>query len=174
MLSESPCCARNGTGSKAELDSDHAEQDALNGQLGMAAVGTAAPDLIDDDISRTRAELIKARTDHDEASAKYSAMEAGKGDSSSAIDAEADELVAADAGPDQHEDIAQSAPRHADYSDGKSEAGQPRIQAGRGGTGQDQRHLRFHDEGSARPKRLSASKCACAPTCSAPVESRRS
>ena len=83
---------------KAELDSDHAEQDALNGQLGMAAVGTAAPDLIDDDISRTRAELIKARTDHDEASAKYSAMEAGKGDSSSAIDAEADELVAADLG----------------------------------------------------------------------------
>jgi uncharacterized protein involved in exopolysaccharide biosynthesis/Mrp family chromosome partitioning ATPase len=81
-----------------EMEADRTEQETLNSQLGVAAVGTAAPDLIDDDISRTRTELIKARTDHDEAAAKYTAMEAGRGGSSAEIDAEADELVAADAG----------------------------------------------------------------------------
>jgi uncharacterized protein involved in exopolysaccharide biosynthesis len=81
-----------------QLTSDYAEQDALNKQLGMAAVGTEAPDLIDSDIGRTREELIKAQTEHDEAAARFSAMGAGKGDSSSAIDAEADDMVAADAG----------------------------------------------------------------------------
>jgi hypothetical protein len=90
-----------------ELNSDYAEQDALNKQLGMAAVGTEAPDLIDGDIGKTREELIKAQTDHDEAAARFSAMQAGKGSSSAAIDAEADDMVAADAGPDKHEDIAQ-------------------------------------------------------------------
>lgn len=80
------------------LAADYAEQDDLNKQLGMAAVGTEAPDLIDADIGRTREELIKAQTEHDEAEARFAAMGAGKGESSAAIDAEADELVAADAG----------------------------------------------------------------------------
>jgi uncharacterized protein involved in exopolysaccharide biosynthesis len=78
------------------LKADYAEQDDLNKQLGMAAVGTAAPDLIDDQISKTRDELIKAQTDHDEAEARFTSMQASKG--STAIDAEADDLVATDAG----------------------------------------------------------------------------
>ena len=81
-----------------ELNSDYSEQDELNKQLGMAAVGTEAPDLIDSDIGKTREELIKAQTEHDEAAARFTAMGAGKGGSSSAIDAEADDMVAADAG----------------------------------------------------------------------------
>ena len=83
---------------QSQLTADYAEQNDLNKQLGMAAVGTEAPDLIDADIGKTREELIKAQTEHDQAEARFSAMGAGKGDSSSAIDAEADELVAADAG----------------------------------------------------------------------------
>ena len=81
-----------------QLNSDYAEQDDLNKQLGMAAVGTEAPDLIDSDIGKTREELIKAQTDHDQAAARFTAMGAGKGDTSAAIDAEADDMVAADAG----------------------------------------------------------------------------
>ncbi len=81
-----------------QLNSDYSEQDELNKQLGMAAVGTEAPDLIDSDIGRTREELIKAQTEHDEAAARFTAMGAGKGETSSAIDAEADDMIAADAG----------------------------------------------------------------------------
>ena len=81
-----------------QLTSDYAEQSELNKQLGMAAVGTEAPDLIDSDIGKTREELIKAQTDHDQAAARFTAMGAGKGDTSAAIDADADDLVAADAG----------------------------------------------------------------------------
>jgi succinoglycan biosynthesis transport protein ExoP len=81
-----------------ELKSDYAEQDDLNKQLGMASVGTAPPDMIDDQIARTREELIKAQTDHDQAQAKFSAMKAGQGASSAAIDADAEELINADAG----------------------------------------------------------------------------
>jgi uncharacterized protein involved in exopolysaccharide biosynthesis/Mrp family chromosome partitioning ATPase len=80
-----------------ELDADRAEQDALNKQLGMAAVGITTPDLIDDDIGRTREELIKARTDHDVAAARFTAMEAGNG-ASAAINSAADELIASDPG----------------------------------------------------------------------------
>ena len=83
---------------QSALKADYAEQDDLNKQLGMAAVGTAAPDLIDDQISKTRDELIKAQTGHDEAEARFTSMQAGKGSTSTAIDAEADDLVAADAG----------------------------------------------------------------------------
>ncbi|MDR3751252.1 MAG: hypothetical protein P4K94_07165 [Terracidiphilus sp.] len=80
-----------------ELDADRVEQDALNKQLGMAAVGITAPDLIDDDIGKTREELIKARTDHDVAAARFAAMGADKG-SSVAINSAADELMASDPG----------------------------------------------------------------------------
>jgi len=81
-----------------ELKQDYAEQDDLNEQLGMAAVGTVTPDLIDDQISKTRDELIKAQTEHDQAEAKFSAMKAGQSDTSAAMNAEADDLIATDAG----------------------------------------------------------------------------
>ncbi len=81
-----------------ELKQDYVEQDDLNKQLGMAAVGPVAPDLIDEQISKTRDELIKAQTDHDQAEAKFSALKAGQSDSSAALNAEADDLIAADAG----------------------------------------------------------------------------
>jgi len=79
------------------LTADHAEQDALNKQLGVASVGNAAPDHYDEDITQIHAELVKARTDHDAAAAKFAALDAGSGRSSSAIDAEADGLIANDA-----------------------------------------------------------------------------
>jgi uncharacterized protein involved in exopolysaccharide biosynthesis len=81
-----------------QLAADRTEQNALNKQLGVASVGNAAPDLIDEDIGRTRAELVTARTKHDEAAAQFAAMDAGKGYSSAAIDAEADGIVSTDAG----------------------------------------------------------------------------
>ena len=80
-----------------QLNADLAEQDALNKQLGMAAVGTASPDLIDNAIGATREELIKARTDHDQAEARFASL-AGSGAPPAALDAEADELVANDPG----------------------------------------------------------------------------
>jgi uncharacterized protein involved in exopolysaccharide biosynthesis len=83
---------------QSALQADYAEQDALNKQLGMAAVGTAVPDLIDDQIAKTREELIQAQADHDQAEARFNAMKGGAGNSSAAINAEADEEVAADPG----------------------------------------------------------------------------
>jgi capsular polysaccharide biosynthesis protein len=80
------------------LVADRNEQETLNKQLGVASVGGAVPDHYDEDISGTRTELIKARTDHDVAAAKFTALDAGHGPSSAAIDAEADELIASDAG----------------------------------------------------------------------------
>ena len=81
-----------------ELNSDYTEQSDLNKQLGMAAVGTSAPDLIDDEIAKTREELIKAQTDHDEAEARYTSLKAGQSESSAAMNAEADDMISADAG----------------------------------------------------------------------------
>src|SRR5512146_31365 len=83
---------------QSDLKADYTEQDDLNKQLGMAAVGTAPPDLIDDQIAKTREELIKAQTDHDQAEARFSAMKVSEGASSAALNAEADELIAADPG----------------------------------------------------------------------------
>ena len=84
--------------SRTNSSHDYAEQDDLNKLLGMAAVGPVAPDLIDDQISKTRDELIKAQTEHDQAEAKFSAMKAGQSDTSAAMNAEAEDLIAADAG----------------------------------------------------------------------------
>lgn len=81
-----------------QLNADLAEQSALNKELGMAAVGTEAPDLIDNAIGSTREELIKARTDHDEAEARFASLESNNAQSQAALDAEADELVASDPG----------------------------------------------------------------------------
>ena len=83
---------------QSELAADRAEQDALNKQLGVAAVGVATPDFIDEDIGRTRAELVKARTEHDQAAARFTAMGAGQISSSGAIEAESDDQAAGDPG----------------------------------------------------------------------------
>jgi uncharacterized protein involved in exopolysaccharide biosynthesis/Mrp family chromosome partitioning ATPase len=81
-----------------ELASDRAEQETLNAKLGQAAIGAAAPDHLDDDITLVRSELVKARADHDEAAAKFTSVGGEKGPSSASLDAEADELIASDAG----------------------------------------------------------------------------
>jgi uncharacterized protein involved in exopolysaccharide biosynthesis len=80
-----------------ELAVDRAEQEDLNRKLGVAAVSGATPDPIDDQIAQTRAELVKARTASDEAAAKLTAL-SGKGATNDALDAEAEEIVAADPG----------------------------------------------------------------------------
>jgi len=82
---------------QSALDADRAEQEDLNKQLGVASVG-GAPDHFDQDITEIRTELVKARTEHDAAEARFAAMGAGHGSSSSAIDAAADESANADAG----------------------------------------------------------------------------
>jgi uncharacterized protein involved in exopolysaccharide biosynthesis len=81
-----------------ELTADRAEQEALNKQLGQASIGSMAPDHYDDDIGRIRAELVRARAEHDAAASRYTSVGAEKGPSSAALDAEADELIASDAG----------------------------------------------------------------------------
>jgi capsular polysaccharide biosynthesis protein len=80
------------------LAADHTEQESLNGQLGVASVSATVPDHYDQDITEMRSELVKARTDHDAAEAKFAALGAGSGASSSAIDAQADEIISSDAG----------------------------------------------------------------------------
>jgi uncharacterized protein involved in exopolysaccharide biosynthesis len=82
---------------QSALDADRAEQQELNKQLGVASVG-AAPDHFDEDIAEIRTELVKARTEHDAAEAKFTAMGANHGTSSNAIDAAADESADTDAG----------------------------------------------------------------------------
>jgi len=81
-----------------ERDDDRAEQATLNAQLGVAAIGPEAPQHYDSDIAQIHAELVKARSDHDEAAARLTSMNAGNGASSAALDAEADQLIATDPG----------------------------------------------------------------------------
>ena len=81
-----------------ELTADRAEQEVLNKQLGQASIGSTAPDHYDEDIGRIREELVKARADHDAATARYTSVGAAQGPSSATLDAEADELIANDAG----------------------------------------------------------------------------
>ena len=83
---------------KKELDDDRAEQAALNAQLGVAAIGPEAPEHYDTDIAQIHEALVKARSDHDEAAARLTSMNAGSGASSQALDAEADQLIATDPG----------------------------------------------------------------------------
>ena len=83
---------------EAALAADRTEQDTLNRQLGVASVAASVPDHYDEDITQMRMALMKARTDHDAAEAKFASLGAGSGATSSAIDAEADELIANDAG----------------------------------------------------------------------------
>jgi len=83
---------------KKELDDDRAEQAALNAQLGVAAIGPEAPEHYDSDIGQIHEELVKARSDHDEAAARLTSINSGSSLSSAALDAEADQLIATDPG----------------------------------------------------------------------------
>ncbi|MGB8260235.1 MAG: hypothetical protein WCE75_07780 [Terracidiphilus sp.] len=83
---------------ESELTADRAEQLTLNQALGVAAVGAVTPDPYDDDISRVREELVKARTAHDEAAARLTVLGVGRAAPSAALDAEAEEMVSNDAG----------------------------------------------------------------------------
>ena len=80
-----------------ELDDDRVEQRGLNNQLGMAAVGASAPDLYDSAIEKTREELIKVQTEHDEAQARYNAFGGGHA-AAGALGAQADTVLAGDQG----------------------------------------------------------------------------
>lgn len=81
-----------------EMNADRAEQDALNKQLEAAPIEAAArPNRRnDEEITRLRTELVKARTDHDEATARFNAMDANHGPSSAAIDTEVEEMLSSD------------------------------------------------------------------------------
>ncbi len=80
-----------------ELVSDRSEQEDLNKKLGIAAVAGNTPDPYDEQIAAVRSELVKARTANDEAAARLTSV-AKTGTSTAALDAEADEIVSADAG----------------------------------------------------------------------------
>ena len=83
---------------KKELDDDRAEQASLNAQLGVAAIGPVTPEHYDDDIARIHDALMKARTDHDEAAARLTALTSGQGPDSAALNAEADQKIESDPG----------------------------------------------------------------------------
>lgn len=81
-----------------ELAADRAEQQELNKKLGVASVSASAPDLYDEDQSRIREELIKARTASDEAAARLRSMDGKHALSAAALDAEAEQMIASDPG----------------------------------------------------------------------------
>jgi len=81
-----------------ELAADRAEQEMLNAQLGTASIGPSATNHYDQDIASIREELVKARAARDESAARLSTMEAVKGATPQALNAEADEMAATDAG----------------------------------------------------------------------------
>ena len=80
-----------------ELAQDRAEQEDLNKKLGIAAVSGAIPDPFDEQISAIRAELLKARTANDDAASRLMAETRGPA-SQTALDAQAEEIAASDAG----------------------------------------------------------------------------
>ena len=138
---------------KKELDDDRAEQAALNAQLGVAAIGPVAPEHYDDDIAKIHDDLVKARTDHDEAAARLTAMNAGNGLTSTALDAEADQLIATDPGLASLKTalLQRRAALVSQMANLTPE--QSPVQAGRGGAGKNRRLARFRDQGSARQSR---------------------
>jgi len=95
-----------------ELATERTVQDALNKQLGVAANATGSPSgaasnpLIanaspygyDFNIGRIRAEVVKARADHDAALARLTSMDASNAPPSAALDAAVAELIATDPG----------------------------------------------------------------------------
>jgi len=80
-----------------ELDADRAEQQDLNKKLGVASAG-ATPDHYDEDTSRMRLELIRARAENDAAASALTSMDKARTTSAAALDAEADQIVSADPG----------------------------------------------------------------------------
>jgi succinoglycan biosynthesis transport protein ExoP len=83
---------------KRELTADRDEQHGLNTVLGVAGVGSNTPDLLDEDLSRVRSELIRARSASDEAAARLTSVDAKRTHSTAALDAEADQMLSADTG----------------------------------------------------------------------------
>jgi uncharacterized protein involved in exopolysaccharide biosynthesis/Mrp family chromosome partitioning ATPase len=81
-----------------ELESDRTEQESLNAKLGVAAIGAATPDHYDDDIGRLHEELVKARSEHDQAATRLLSMDGEHELSAKALAAESDELIASDPG----------------------------------------------------------------------------
>jgi uncharacterized protein involved in exopolysaccharide biosynthesis len=81
-----------------ELAADRAEQESLNAQLGVASVGSSAPNHYDEDIGRIHDELVRARALHDEAAARLIAVDSSHAPSAEALNAEAEDLVVADPG----------------------------------------------------------------------------
>jgi succinoglycan biosynthesis transport protein ExoP len=81
-----------------ELTSDRAEQESLNAKLGMAAIGATVPNYYDDDISKVREELVKARAAHDEVAARLASLSDNNATNSAAMAAEADEAAISDPG----------------------------------------------------------------------------
>ena len=82
-----------------EMNADRTEQDELNKQLAANPIEAAAvPNRGSNDaeITRLRTDLVKARTEHDAAVARYNAMDANHGPSSAAIDTEVDEMLSSD------------------------------------------------------------------------------
>lgn len=80
------------------LLSDRTEQEALTEQLGAAPASASIPDQDDEAIMQIRAALVKARTEHDAAAARFASLGATHGPLPAAIDAEADGMIASDAG----------------------------------------------------------------------------
>ena len=80
------------------LDNDRTEQEQVNRALGVATAASAGVDPYETQINEVKLELTKAREAHDEASARLTTMATTASASSAALDAEADEIIAADAG----------------------------------------------------------------------------
>jgi uncharacterized protein involved in exopolysaccharide biosynthesis/Mrp family chromosome partitioning ATPase len=81
-----------------QLAVERAEQETLNKQPGAPSAGSPVPDSQLDQIDQARAELIKARTAHDQAIARLISLDAGKDASSASLDGEANASIANDAG----------------------------------------------------------------------------
>ncbi len=82
---------------QSALGTDMAEQAALSKQLGVANAASGTSDPYTEQLNTLRAELLKARADHDQAAAQLTALD-GAGRKSPAMAAAADEVVASDAG----------------------------------------------------------------------------
>ena len=158
---------------KKELDDDRTEQAALNAQLGVAAIGPEAPEHYDTDIGQIHEELVKARTDHDEAAARLTSISSGNGHSSAALDAEADQSIATDPGLSSLKTVAAGAARGAGFADGESDAEPSAVQAGSGGARKDRRLARIRRRRNCAPRRRRASRNSCARIWTAPRAWRR-
>ena len=85
-------------GIQSQTAADRAEQDSLNKQLGAVETARPASAPIDSGIERARAELVQARTNHDEAEAQFDAIDTDEGVNADAINTEVGNMIAADTG----------------------------------------------------------------------------